>query len=744
MSLSAPSSLPAARVAVVDTQPTAGLPLSWFFFFFLVSGFCSVLYELIWLRLAMAQFGVTSALVSIVLSTFMAGLGLGSWASGVLLRKRGDRVRNPVRLYALTELLIGASAVLVPYELAWGRRLLEVASISASWVYYAGSAVSIALTLVPWCACMGATIPLGMLAIRRQAPQASKRSFSFLYLANVLGAVGGAIVPLLLIELHGFHRTLIAGAVLNATIAIIAWTLTLKAQNATLASSKPFNDPIRVMPATHNWRSLFLLFTTGMTCMGIEVVWIRQFTPYLGTVVYAFATILAFYLISTYSGSQIYRRWSLGHTKEPAFTWTLVGVAALFPLLTTNPQIHISSFTRVLLGIGPLSLALGFITPMLVDRWSGGDPDQAGKAYAINVLGCIVGPIVAGFVLLPLIGERWVLFIFALPWLFLGPIPVLGIRKTSSRTWLQKVAAWAVIPAAVFAVFLSRSFEDAFPHRVVLRDNTATVIATGEGMRKRLLINGVGITSLTPITKFMAHMPLAFLDHRPQNALVVCFGMGTTFRSLLSWNIPATAVDLVPSVPRVFWYYHSDAPELLASPQAHVVVDDGRRFLERTAGQYDVITIDPPPPVSAAGSSLLYSREFYSVIKRRLRPNGILQQWLPYGDAVVQSSVARALSDSFAYVRVFHSVEGSGFHFLASERPLPSWTSDQLVQHMPASAIADLMEWGPTATPELQFSRVLKTEFSLEEMIQRAPEVPALQDDRPMNEYYILRSRRSR
>src|SRR5208283_4101225 len=70
--------------------------MGWFFVFFFISGFCSILYEVIWLRLAMAQFGVTSALVSIVLSMFMAGLGLGSWASGRLIRKYGDTLKVPV------------------------------------------------------------------------------------------------------------------------------------------------------------------------------------------------------------------------------------------------------------------------------------------------------------------------------------------------------------------------------------------------------------------------------------------------------------------------------------------------------------------------------------------------------------------------------------------------------------------------------------------------------------------------
>src|SRR5271163_3669466 len=100
--------------------------MAWYFLFFLVSGFCSILYEIVWLRLSMAQFGVTSALVSIVLSMFMAGLGLGSWGSGRLIRRFGERMKpHALRYYALTELLIGMSAIVVPRELLWGRMLLE-------------------------------------------------------------------------------------------------------------------------------------------------------------------------------------------------------------------------------------------------------------------------------------------------------------------------------------------------------------------------------------------------------------------------------------------------------------------------------------------------------------------------------------------------------------------------------------------------------------------------------------------
>jgi spermidine synthase len=712
----------------------------WFFTFFLVSGFCSILYEIVWLRLAMAQFGVTSALASIVISVFMAGLGLGSWGSGRLIRKYEMRVRVPaLRLYALAELLIGMSALLVPYQLLWGRKLLEWIGASSSWAYYLGSGTWIALTLVPWCACMGATIPVAMLAIRRRDPERSQRSFSYLYLSNVLGAVIGATFPLLLIELYGFRDTLKIGAACNGLLALSAMLLSL-------GRTEP-SGPVRTEPATKGVasrassqgnRPLALLFLTGLTSIGMEVVWIRQFTPYLGTVVYAFASILATYLVSTFIGLQIYRLWSRRNRREGNLIWVLLGLFALLPLLAANPGIHISRLLRLIVGIAPFSGVLGFLTPLLVDRWSVGDPARAGKAYAVNVLGCILGPLLSGFLLLPLISERWVLFVFSLPWLLMAFRPA---GPSGKRLDWQAGISYAVVLSALALVFTQKSYEDQFGHGEVLRDNTATIVAMGEGRNKHLWVNGVGITGLTPITKFMAHLPLSFLDHPPKNALVVCFGMGTTYRSLMSWDIPVTAVELVPSVPRVFGYFHADGPALLRSPLSHVVIDDGRRYLERTYEQYDVITIDPPPPVQAAGSSLLYSKEFYAIIRRRLRPGGILQQWLPGGDPVVRASVARALKESFPYVRVFHSVEGWGYHFLASESPLPNPTAAELAQRLPDKAATDFLEWGPETTPEGQFADVLKREISLDDLIQQAPSASALRDDRPVNEYYLTRRR---
>jgi len=158
----------------------------------------------------------------------------------------------------------------------------------------------------------------------------------------------------------------------------------------------------------------------------------------------------------------------------------------------------------------------------------------------------------------------------------------------------------------------------------------------------------------------------------------------------------------------------------------------------------DLITIDPPPPVEAAGSSLLYSKEFYDLAKSKLQPDGILAQWLPGGDAVTMASVAKAIRESFPYVKAFGSLEGWGVHFIASRSPLESTTAATLSKRMPAAAASDLVEWGPFHNPEQELGAVLEREISISDITAKSPAAPALTDDRPINEYYFLRHYRQR
>jgi len=349
----------------------------------------------------------------------------------------------------------------------------------------------------------------------------------------------------------------------------------------------------------------------------------------------------------------------------------------------------------------------------------------------VNVLGSILGPLIAGFWIVPLAGERWGLALVAIPLFAIGFASARGLRS------------WPLfggsVAAALLLVLLTRDYSVKFENPIELRDHTATVIASGQGMRKRLLVNGTGMTKLTPITKMMAHLPLSFLSQEPKKGLVICMGMGTTFRSMLSWGIDATVVELVPSVPKLFSFFHPDAPELLASGRGHIVVDDGRRFLERSTEQFDVMAIDPPPPVSAPTSSLLYSLEFYRTVKPHLKPGGILQVWCPGGDATTNAAITKAITASFPYVRAFESLEDWGTHFLVSMQPLPQLDAQALTGHLPPAATRDLLEFNPDWTPVELFAYVLDGEKSVRDMENLDPATPPITDNRAINEYFLVR-----
>ena len=158
--------------------------------------------------------------------------------------------------------------------------------------------------------------------------------------------------------------------------------------------------------------------------MAVEVVWVRLYTPFLGTVVYAFAGILFCYLAATYCGSLVYRR--IKSRSEPAwgFLMVLLGFCTVIPLIVCDERLEFDTMLpemfRLLLGVGPLSAMAGYLTPMLIDRVSGADPGKAGRAYAVNIAGCVVGPVLSGFILLPYLGEATSLFLFGLAWVVIG------------------------------------------------------------------------------------------------------------------------------------------------------------------------------------------------------------------------------------------------------------------------------------------------------------------------------------
>ena len=494
----------------------------------------------------------------------------------------------------------------------------------------------------------------------------------------------------------------------------------------------------------------WILFSTGFVAMAMEVVWTRAFTPVLKTQVYSFAMIVFTYLGATFLGSWMYRRDLRAKRQMPrGVLIPALAIVAFLPVLLDSPKIvetnywatDIPWFSALLLlaGIAPFCALLGYLTPGLIDEFAGGNPTRAGRAYAINVLGCILGPLLACYLLLPWFSERYSLILLNLPFLIFCFL----LRRGFSRRLNWALPAILAL-ALVWSVFGTEDFEGMLQKTipkgaVVRRDYTATVISFGEGKGRFLLVNGIGMTLLTPITKFMVHLPMAFHKEKPELVLVICFGMGTTYRSAMSWNIDTTVVELVPSVTKAFGFYHADAARFVNTTNSHIIIDDGRRYLKRTDKKFDVIVVDPPPPPQAAGSSLLFSKEFYDLARQHLKPGGIVQMWFP-GDSETATcqAVVRSIHESFPYVRCFPSAEGWGMHMLGSMEPIEQITAGQLAARMPEGARQDLLEWNPVKDTPAYLGQVLTNEFSVPFLLGSDPEIQVT-DDEPYNEYFLIR-----
>ena len=703
---------------------------------FFISGFCALLYQLLWVRLAFMHFGVITPVLSVVVSVFMLGLGLGSWIGG---RWANERQASPLVAYAVIEGVTGVGAFMVPRLFQAGDTWLLTQGAMDSRAYLVNSALWIAATLLPWCTAMGTTFPIMMEAWRRKTGE--RTSFSALYTANVLGALTGtALTALVFIELFGFRDTGRIGGILNFSIAGVSLWLASREKGAVALPTQNDLPLLRLTQPLPAALALFTLALTGFITLSLEVAWTRLFTPVLFTTIYSFASVLGTYLLATSVGVRCYRRQvSIGtpYTFDRVLGF-LIGTSFL-PVILNDPRLH-NSALGVLLSIFPLCAGLGYLTPMVMDLYSQGHPAKAGWAYAINTGGCIAGPLVTSYLLLPYFGAKEVMLGLTIP---LGLL-VIAAPSESGRFGRRLVF---VLCAGVAGIVIWKgclSYEDPLTHDgpwVVRRDPTATVISAGTGMDKALFVNGINTTNLSTIAKLSTHLGMISHQGPAQTGLSICFGMGTTFRGLLSWGLESTGVDVVPGVIQAFDYYYDDVPAIRRNPRAHLVVDDGRRFLRRTTQTFDMITVDPPPHIDSAGLSLLYSKEFLSLAKSRLKDGGIFHLWVPiWGEDKTKQAIARNIAETFPYTQVYLSIGGWGYHFIASNRPLIRPTVDEFIQRLPPLAKKDLLEWEPDKDVRKAVARVLEKPLLITDLYTDHSAV--ILDDRPYNEYYFLRRAR--
>jgi len=755
------------RTPAAGDRP-AGTPRALILAVFVISGAAGLVYQVVWGRELVLVFGNTTQAVATIVTAFMAGLGLGSLAGG----RVADRSRRPLRVYGLLELAIAALAVAMPFAFsslaevyggAYGGLVDRPALLALTRFGLAFAA------LAPVTFFMGMTLPVLSRHLVRTLDETGAR-LSELYAANTLGAMVGTLVAgFVLIEFLGLRLTTVVAVALNVLAGLTALTLYRRAGTDTgtdaEAAERPQATPTSQSAAGRTWtpRRLSVLgatFVSGFVSLALEVLWTRMVAEGTGSSIYVFTTILAIFLAGIGLGSAAYRRWgrpALDLTGVLGLCLAGVGVAALLTVILGSGVLVTLSFpVRAVLVLLPATTLMGYGFPLagkLVNPSVARTGGSVGLLYAANTLGSILGSFAAAFVLAATLGTNASILLLGALNLVVGGALVLtepAWRRAGRRSVagaMAGVAALALVASSLEApVTRTRTENELRAQGAPVRhteDELATVDAVG-GPSKRLLIGGVGMTSLTVDTQLMAHQPKA-LRPDAEDFLVIAMGMGSTYRSGLRAGLRTDVVELSPSVPRMMPVFYDDAEQYLHHPRGRVIVTDGRNYVNLTDKRYDLITVDPAPPIESAGSVVLYTREFLEAGKSRLEPGGLFTLWMPYALPMEDFKThARTFRSVFPHTSLILAPGRHGLYMMGSDAPIT--LDDDAIRRYVGNpqTMADLraMPDHPAQLADADgWVRVIRAgEWLVDgEVDAFVGKGPLITDDRPRSEYFLWR-----
>jgi spermidine synthase len=549
--------------------------------------------------------------------------------------------------------------------------------------------VSFLILLVPTTA-MGLTLPV-IIEDRALRQTNFGRAIAFLYGSNTLGAVVGALLgETCLIKAFGLRGTGLAAGLAVCLAAVMALLVARYSRDDVSPESK---FPLRVDARYRApWRLLMVSFGTGCILLCLEVVWFRFLRLYVASSPTAFAIMLAVVLAGIGFGGiaagAIHRGGARLNHLLPIFL-LLAAIATLLSYLFF-PERLAQSRTGVfdlpwrvvaLLSIAlmfPVAFFSGILFPSLVAgvQTSVGDRmNSTGITTLFNTAGAAAGPLLASFLLLPGLGYQWSLLLCTAGYLLLSVI----VSERSSWSIRQPVGLITIALCACATLLLAilpyHRAESHFEHarRPYETEGHDTMLAHvvrriegtsdtwqllrrdlfGEPYYYRLLTNAFSMSATTPRSqrymRLFAYLPLAF---RPESkdVLLLCYGCGVTADALLHGpNVRRMdAVDISKEVFALADFYTGISySNPLRDPRVHAIMQDGRFFLQASPQQYDIISGEPPPP-KVAGSVNLYTQEFFSLMKSRLKDGGIVTFWLPINQLKVD--------EAKAILRAFHNV----------------------------------------------------------------------------------------
>jgi spermidine synthase len=647
---------------------------------FALSGFAGIVYQIAWARQFALVFGTTEVAVTLVLASYMAGLGLGAW----LVQRFLPFIDRPVRVYAVLELIIGASAIaLVPAVIAgsdWLQRswvggrpeLPGVEQLGGISLIYAGSAfVALAIPTL----CMGATLPLLTRHVVQNDRQTGRR-VGLLFTSNTVGAVAGALTAAYwLLPAVGLTRTVWSAAAVNVLAGVLALTVSQTGTRRRSGFSAAWAAAGRASftrPPSPAW-ILPLMLLSGGVALFHEILWTRLLSHVLGSSLQAFGTLLAGFLAGLALGAAVGSAFT--RDRGMAITGFVVAEIACAVCAAVTYQL-IGQLPGSTLGVAAVMVPIAFFSGatfplavrILAKRAEDAAP-AAARVYAWNTLGAILGALLGGFVLVPALR-------------FEGSIQLAVVASALlavGAIWLlQRLSRAVAIAVSVVTLCGMAAFRPSAPTALLRAsalkiDNSGQMLYYAVGRSSSVVVlqqNGSlafrtnGLPEAVVETQGAAPhvsgekwlLPLAVLSQAStDNLLLVGYGGGVVLE-----DVPEEIkhIDVIEIEPRVFDANQATRGlrkrEPLADSRVRVVINDARSALNLTQRKYDAIVSQPSHPWTAAASHL-YTREFMQQAREHLTANGVFVQWMnvSFMDEALLRSFAATVLDVFADAKLY-------------------------------------------------------------------------------------------
>ena len=691
------------QLSIEDSSKASFSMVDWALsLFLLLSGASALIYQVLWVRLLTLSIGSTSVSISIILSVFFLGLGVGSYFAASLIKK----FKNPLKLYIAAEAGIALSAILILPLLLNLDYFISLLPIVEAGVWIKFFVVTIILFIPTFL--IGTTFPL-IVAVAVHNKKEVGQKLAHFYAFNSLGAVAGAISSgFYLIPNFALDGTLYVAVMLNISIAV-----------AGVALLGHFNSSFKVQQrrlfsntAKTNKSALFVLFITGFTALATEVGWMKFLIVYTGNTIYGFSMILAMFIAGITIGSFIAKLKIISkiETEKLLFFGLILLALALLSAragLGVFPEIYEqlntleigafayrwSKYFAMFLILLPASAMFGLLFPLALKYYSPNIDTlhaNVGKAYSVNIIAGIMGSIVAGFWVIPYFSTDLLLSAAAFIVLLSSFIFV------KSNTIIYFVGFFSVAFAMNF--FLPHLDYKKMVEIVISRDSKAHMQMSNMHYVKesqsgiislysydidtcivRILRNGIAESWVDvcndynmPFSEFLLGKIPMMLNPSAKKALIVGFGGGTTTRALSMSEIESIdVVEIDPAVLDAVRTIYDGKLPTQNDKRVNVKINDARNTILMSKESYDIIVSQPSHPW-LRGSSNIISREFFEIVKSKLSENGINGQWVPLFmiDIATLKSIIKAYTDTFVYVVSFVNVNTRDFLMFGSNMPI--------------------------------------------------------------------------